>query len=205
MTPSMHARGTEAPPPRRFFKAAQAAIGAPLLLALLLAAFLVPRRAAGQSADEIKDFRGALEVHMAGNLPKLVAYLRQVEPSSLNNLDPPAAAAWTAQDVWDTRTVTTTTTDPVTGLPVVTTRTENYIRVTAAEVRNSWRAQAESELQRIAAAAPAGSSVEAARTVLDDGTLDEFADERMDEFEDTLQDCDDYAAQDDPELENCLQ
>ena len=180
-----------------------------LATALLLAApaaLLIPHRAFGQSEEEIKQFRGALEVHMAGNLPKLVEYLRQIEPGSLNNPDAPGAPPWTAQAVWDTRTATTTTPDPNGGPPIVTIGTESYVSQTASEVREHWRRRAEAELQRIAAAAAAGTATEAAETLLEDGGLEEVDDERMSEYQVSLENCDEYASSDDGDtLEGCLE
>ena len=109
-----------------------------LALALLLAT-AAPALAAPPSGDEIKQFRQALEAHWNGNLPRLLQYLRDLDPApSAINPNPPADGSpprWSPSPRYGTDSL---------GNPVLIE--------SAADIRNRYRRLVESELSRIAAA-----------------------------------------------------
>ena len=84
------------------------------------------------SADDVEEFRGALEQHWNGNLPALLAYLNRLDPLGGDNPEPPdegSASGWHPTTDYD-------------GFG-------NVIE-TAAEKRERWRRRVERKLEQIA-------------------------------------------------------
>ncbi len=105
-------------------------------LALLLAA--AAAAATQPSGDEIKQFRKALETHWNGNLPRLLQYLRGLDPApGVANPDPPAEGSppdWSPSPRYGTDSL---------GNPVLIESAE--------DVRNRYRRLVEYELKRFGA------------------------------------------------------
>lgn len=127
------------------------------------------------------------------------------DASSAKVNDGTVAELRTVQPEWFTRTVRHTETDPNTGLPVTRTCEESYISRSEDALREDWCRGAERELQRIADEAPAGMSAEVAQAVVDDGGLAQGEEDRQEDFESSLEYCDEYANLEEQELKAGLE